>query len=254
MLKIARLGILALPVVVGVMTCAVFGQGETPKPPARQEIGQPKPEDFRSPLRNLKALPTNKTSVKSNGVEMTIEVEPEEQKDTTDFLIKWELRYSGPRSPLIITQPSLTLTTNSTMVFMHAVPKNSNYVWTALVHSPIEDVAGAVVIDAYSEETKLPPDPNWMGPIADPTWRTRVKEFFIEVPKHGARNGTMRVSGAKLKKLFTKNTRDLTSQEAPNMYITVRHFPCDRGEDFNLDAWTGSLTTETLKVAPFKKW
>lgn len=54
----------------------------------------------RLPLKDLQPSPSNKATVKKDGVEMTFEVELDEKKDTTDLLIKWELRNTGPRPTL----------------------------------------------------------------------------------------------------------------------------------------------------------
>lgn len=255
---IAGLGVFGSPAVI-------FGQDANSAPPIRKQIAEPKPDDFRMPLKEFlksaKPSPKNKTSVTNNGVEMTIEVEPEEVKDSTDILIKWEMRYNGPRSPLIIVQPSLTLTSRTltvldraTWISVAVVPAEREHVWSAFLASPDEDPIRQVVTDAYSEEKALPPRADNIGPLPDFKYVTLSRERFIEVPLGGMGKGTMRISGIRLKKLLKKNTEELEVNRAPQVYLNVQHGPKDRGEELRLDAWTGELTTEFLTVPMFKKW
>jgi hypothetical protein len=141
-----------------------------------------------------------KWSAKSNGVELAIKVRPIANKNATDIEVAWTITYSGPRPPLIIVQPSLELTTGSTMVNVLAAPKEKSHAFPFTVLSARE--GRDHVVDAYGTETPLPArPPNGIStlPMMEMP-RTRTKDWFITVAQGKAAHGAFAISGDKLKK------------------------------------------------------
>jgi hypothetical protein len=60
------------------------------------------------------------------------------------------------------------------------------------------------------------------------------------------------LSGAKAH--FLKHwPEEFDRQQAPPLWLQVRHQPHDRGIAHSLDAWTGELYSRVLRV-PLKRW
>jgi hypothetical protein len=198
-------------------------------------------------------------SAKNNGVELAVELKVVANKESTDIEIAWTIKYSGPRPPLIIVQPTLKLTTMSTTILVYAAPKGKDYALPFLVKSPAEMPGEkGYVIDAYGDRKLLPELPPMLSTIPHPDrfkLRTRTKEWFITVPAGTSAQGVLTISGSKLKDfLLTTYPGHFDPKEPPRLFVNLVHTPFDRGGDFNFDAWVGELSIPYNAVPALPKW
>ncbi len=203
-----------------------------------------------------------RSSAKENGVELAVKVKTVPNKESTDIELAWTLKYSGPRPPLIILQPSMTLTSTSTRLIFYAVPKGKDYALPLSIFGaselPGEDGLD-YILDAWGDKTPLPELPRTLDPFPRPDrgFRTRTKDWFITVPAGKSAEGVITVSGAKLKdRLLTYPTyrEHFGEKDPPRLFVDLFFNPWDRGEPFAFDAWVGKLTIYINPVPALKKW
>ena len=90
--------------------------------------------------------------------------------------------------------------------------------------------------------------------------RRAPKDLFITVEKGKELSGLIKVPVAEVKKqLLAKWPQYIGDHPPAALYVQLLHFPKERGEDLNLDAWTaGGNSWSGLYSAPVKvkisKW
>ena len=243
-------------------------QDKSKKAETGQPAGKPKDDlkkvvDGKLPLALLEQLAAKSvSSVKENGVELAIKVKGVPNKESTDIEFAWTLTYTGPRSPLIILQPSLTLTSGATGLIFYAVPKGKDYGVPFHLFGSFE-MPGyeGYVQDPYGIQTPVLPVIRFeagMGNLINLEalrFRTRTKDWWITVPAGKKGEGVITVSGAKMREHFlTFYLDEFDAKEPPRLFVEFVFGPRDRGGDFNFDAWTGDLNVPINAVPALKKW
>lgn len=231
-------------------------------PPAGKQKVDPKKtlEDSKVSLALLEQEAAKGVwTAKKNGVELAIKAKGVPNKEFTDIEVAWTLTYTGPRHPLIIVQPTLTLTTGATMIAFYAAPKGKDYALPFGVISPMEFPGpNGYITDAYGGKKALPEMSNPMPgnpfpPLVE--FKFRTKDWFITVPAGKSAQGVLTVSGSKLKNyLLTAYPGQFDPKEPPRLFVELFHTPWDRGEDFNFDAWVGNLYIPFNAIPALPKW
>jgi hypothetical protein len=184
-----------------------------------------------------RAMPADSNEVhESNGVEFAVNLKVRRLastgRDVIDF--HWRMGYTGPRPPLIVLEPSLTETwPGTTQVTVYAFPKGSK-------EGRMERF-----------ETPAPADHAEIG------WALRgpPKHWFVTIKKGKTATGTVPLAVADIKELLrSRYPSEFSETVPPKLYVELVHEPNDRGGHYDLDAWTGRLSTRTLEVPDLTSW
>lgn len=188
----------------------------------------PKPDAKEQLEKFIREL--HQRSGRVNGAELTITAEVKD-----DIVhIKWTLDYTGFRQPLIIQKPMYPEYSYGATNVLFIVQGGKN---------PANPIVGFTGTTTTGRE-----------PIRAP------KELFITVEKGKEALGMIKVPVAEVKKqLLAKWPEYISDEPLAALYVQMRHFPKERGEDLNLDAWTaGGNSWSGLYSAPVKvmvsKW
>lgn len=141
--------------------------------------------------------------------------------------INWTLEYYGPRPPLTILKPVFPRGCNGgatfVRVFAEGQPPN-----IPLVRLNQQD---------------CPAGP-WFADI----------DSFITIEKDKKVSGEIDLLVTTVKAKLIKEWPELFDGPAPPvLYLQFHHQPRDRGEDHGLDAWTGNLDSQVMKLK-IAKW
>jgi len=238
---------------LGVLTLLAFAEQN-----AKTDVGKPKTATEISKV-SLTMLEQESAkgvlSAKKNGVALAIKLKGAAEPERTDLEITWTLTYTGPRSPLIIVQPSLHHTSGATMAILYAVPKGKDFGLPFVVHGPIE--MDGFVIDAFGDKIALPKFKGigTLPPLDRFKMRTRTKDWFVTVAAGKSAHGVLTISASKLKEaLLSKYPGQFDPKEPPRLFVDLVFNPIDRGEDFDFDAWVGELNIPINAVPALSKW
>ncbi|MCE9566229.1 MAG: hypothetical protein K8U57_29760 [Planctomycetes bacterium] len=195
-------------------------------------------EDSRISLDYLKecAWPADNDRIyECNGVEWRVKVKIgrllSTGKDTIEF--HWKMKYSGPRPPLNILIPSL----------MSSWPKTTE---VRVYAFPLGTELGRMI----KFQTPEPEDG-----IVGLLFRGALREWYMTIRDKETESGIVVLAIDDIKtELRSKFPSEFSGSEPPILYVRMIHQPEDRGQKFNLDAWTGVLITDHLQVDNFKKW
>ncbi len=136
-------------------------------------------------------------------------------------LIRWKIDYTGPRFPFTIWKPGMT--------FMH-------YGGTSVELLAVTEDGKQHVVKIQAD---LPP----------PLIYVRDREGFATLKKGESATGTIEVGlGRNFNKVQLTLDDALTRITPQRLYVRLRHKVGERGERYNLDAWTGELQTELIPV------
>lgn len=183
---------------------------------------------IRDEIESSKKFATRVNGVKLDATVEVVQSKEGEKKDRQKtvhiqrkLLFHWTLDYDGPRQPLIILTPSLTLPTNrQTRIDFHAFGADSNNV--------VESFSSVWLRDAVR---------------IDPS-------FFTTVPMGKKGTGTIEISAAALQETLRKDRVTRLVPYPPRVILArLRHEPNVRGRDDNLDAWTGFVQTKLFRIA-----
>jgi hypothetical protein len=152
-------------------------------------------------------------------------------EDKGQVRIAWQMIYKGPRPPFVIVEPSLNGDHDHTELRVFARGKNGS------IHS-LHLMAPASKWDLVKAATE--------GVRPKPVRRSQ----FLTANKDQPLKGELVVSKQQLLKLFQVEWPDQFHAGSRLLAIELLHMPADRGEQWNLDAWTGWLYSE---VVQFKK-
>ena len=152
------------------------------------------------------------------------------EKDGKNVLrVRWRIKYAGPRWPLVIREPSLTRPAfRGTEIDVIAKGKSGEVYRTALANPP------------------------W-SPFN--TNRISEKDWFLTIPKEkGNAEGVLEADLAEVKRRLLKYyPDDFDPKTAPELYVRMEHDVMERGDEVDLDAWTGHLMATPVKVID-PKW
>jgi hypothetical protein len=153
--------------------------------------------------------------------------------------VNWRITNGGARSPLVILKPSIKDLTGATELIIYAVPKGSDHAYMLQIMPPA------------AIEWLLP---GFFGPLGLP--RLHIdKEWYVTIPEGKSANGTINLSAADLKMYFLGALPDeFKDGEAPQLFVHFFLGPFARGEELELDAWTGRLLIQAIAVPRFDKW
>ncbi len=133
-----------------------------------------------------------------NGVLLQASVRIQPRQDADKIVLDWTLDYEGPRSPLIILEPSLEFTTRGQTVLMF-LAKGKN----GIVHA----------FDVASPN----PDPFRSPAMGSPSWAK--KEWFVTIDKKKALTRSLDVSARKVRDHFTVYYPDQYEASAPELHV-----------------------------------
>lgn len=148
--------------------------------------------------------------------------------------IHWTLDYTGFRQPLIVQKPTYPEYSYDATSLFFILRGGKNPA------SPNVGLRGE--------------PPGAHAPARAP------KELFITVEKGKEASGLIKVPLAEVKKQVLDKWPEYTTDKLPiELYVQMLHFPKERGDDLNLDAWTaGGSFRSGLFSAPVKinvlKW
>lgn len=153
-------------------------------------------------------------------------------RDVLDF--HWRMKYTGPRPPLIILEPSLIDSwPKTTRVVVFAFPKGSKEGRGEIFETtePGEGVANGWALHG---------EPRY---------------WYLTVRKGETATGVMPLAVADIKQRLRARYPDEFSEKVPpKLYVEMTHQPDNRGWTYDLDAWTGTLHSSTLEVPDLQKW
>jgi hypothetical protein len=179
--------------------------------PPKGELKDEVPYKIERLIENYK-----KYSGRKNGVLLEVKAEVKAKGDVI-LVLHWSIDYAGPRFPLHILQPSLGV---------------GWYGQTYVVLFPVDEKGIAHPVGIHPEV------PGFLT--------TNAKEAFLTVNRGEEAKGTIEVP---LKKAGTRKIQvGKVSIPPGRLFVQLRHAPYDRGERFNLDAWTGSGSQGTLQT------
>jgi hypothetical protein len=177
-------------------------------------------------------------TVQKNGVTFSVRAKLAGKSGQVE--LHWELKYDGPRSPLVIVKPTLDLPTQGqTRVIFLAAALGRGDAHPYGFFSPTEfekpPAAGGTVPQLPKVKTS--------------------KDWFLTIPKGKSTRGSFTFPLKQLKEYYLRLRPDHFDRErAPHLYVQVYYTPFDRAEEFNLDAWTGDLSPHPLLVPGLTRW
>jgi hypothetical protein len=188
-----------------------------------------KPEDAPRAF-DLATLREMDKPVKVNGVTLTIEARQLLSDRSDRIYVRWLLHYSGKRWPFVILEPTLTRNTvEQTHLFIYATGKGGE-TYAMEHYSPSGEP-----LDATGESTRSKPD------------------WFVKVNRSAAA-GSFEIPTSDVKRFFSKKLpQEFPDNMRPRIHVRLYHYPTDRGEKFNLDAWTGRLDSNVVEIE-LKEW
>jgi hypothetical protein len=153
-------------------------------------------------------------------------------------MFNWTLDYTGPRSPLIILEPSLIRRTSfQTHVECYAFPKGKTEGRAVKIGSPLA--------------------PHFLGGVSllQPGNEHLAPDWFRWIEKDKPATGTTTLQVSKVREgLQGKYPNEFDPKSPPDLYLTFKHDPSERGELYSLDAWTGTVRGRMLFVDDAKHW
>jgi hypothetical protein len=172
---------------------------------------------------------------RDNGVEWRLKVGRRRLASTGREVIDfdWSIKYTGPRPPLIILEPTLERTTDGqTCAEFYVFQQGVKVGRRLMIRSPYSPLTG-------QWGTPRPPDRDW----------------FLNIPAGRTERGRVSLAVAELKRrLVALYPAEFGQKEPPKVYVEFAHKPWDRGLEYDLDAWTGDLKTYISALPPLKTW
>ncbi len=168
-----------------------------------------------------------------NGVLMTAKV----KKHTADELVvEWGFDYAGPRPPLTILSPVRPDTKD---LFPNTAPINFF----------------AVGADGFPYDESYANDPRTIKgePVPGEGLRQR-RDYYLTVEKGKTATVEVTVPIREHLKRFKEKYPTQFKQPPAKLYFRLVHQPKLRGELFDLDAWTGVLTSEPILLNNLQSW
>lgn len=210
--------------------CLLVGSGSLSR---GQLLEQPKDKDVKSedkaPTSEIKDEDLfkidriidnyKKYAGRKNGVLLQAKAEVKKEGAVV-LLIHWSIDYAGPRFPLHILEPSLNV---------------GSYNQTYLLFFPVDD-------KGISHPVAIHP-----GVHDGPSMAS--KEAFLSVKRGEVARGTIELPLTTVKNAVRLKHPEVFSKFAPlQLYVQLRHTPYERGDTWGLDAWTGKLQSELLRI------
>ena len=207
------------------LTCWAISRAEDPKSVAN--------DDFEKVLGELR-----ESARRVDGVQLAItaEIKSDPTHKIDMIHIKWTLDYTGPRPPLVIQKPMYPEHSYEATRIRVMAPGKSRLVPT--VH--LECIAST--------------------PHLRHLYFPVPAKIFVTIDKGKTASGLITVPmGAVKYELFRRWAKEIGDAPPAALYVQLLHFPKQRGEELNLDAWTaGTSTGSGLYSAPVKvnvsKW
>jgi len=154
------------------------------------------------------------------GVLLSARVAPASSARDNLISLAWTLHYDGPLESVTILELGLARpTSGQTAVTLVAEGKNGKACSISL-RSP----AAAGV-------------------------RSAPAEAFLRILRNGEANGSLELDLADVKASFRKAWPGLFESVPPPLALQLIHKPSDRGEDRGLNAWTGTLQSQVIRIS-----
>jgi hypothetical protein len=186
---------------------------------------------FKEPLDRIQRAVGQPCVSVVNGVKLELSAKVKPDGKGLVIELSWTLTNIAARSPLVIVRPSIDVPNSGTIVMLYLVPDGKDYSYGTSFVSPHED---------------LKPDPDPFG-LALGLPKTRIeKQWYLSVPFRKSAKGTFAISANQFKDSCQKVERGRL--QAPKLFVELCHCPFARGEELDLDAWTGSLGLPPVEV------
>ncbi len=201
--------------VVAVIALALSAQD--PAKPKNDKPVVPKPETLAEQVQRF-----DKFNRRGCGAKLTLTKAELVSKEGVGEVVRvhWEIDYTGPRPPLTICKPSMEPgPQNRTCLRFHYEDGRTDVGRLTYMYNPQERNIYIV-----------------------------VKEDFVTVEK-----GKISVSGVLDVPISTDGRSSLIQQMKRPFYVQLTYNPQERGSQFDLDAFTGELTSNVIQVTEPKK-
>jgi hypothetical protein len=210
--------LLVLAALAGTVPLAFPNRNAVPVPKSRTEF-----EEYWDSARQQ--------GKRRNGARITATVE----KQTAELLvIRWSIDYEGPRSPLVILTPTLD---NGKSLMR----------WQAGFRFNAEGSDGKVYQQYFTSAPRTPD-----GKVMLMMTEYRDKSEYLIIPKDKPASGTAEAP-FKLAEAYKRDFPKAMTSAPKNLFVQFYHGPYDRAEQLGVDAWTGNLITEPIRLEP-KGW
>ncbi|MCI0738259.1 MAG: hypothetical protein L0Y72_04390, partial [Gemmataceae bacterium] len=167
----------------------------------------------------------NELAKRWNGASLHATASIAKGKDGQELHIHWSIDYNGPRLPFTILEPSLTrpIGIQTTVWFFAEFKDGKRYPFLISAPTPSHSLI-------------------LRGPHGS----------FVTVEKGKKAAGTLVLPLARIKETYQHKHGDY-SIESPVLRFQLQHAPKERGQNADLDAWTGQLHSKVVRV-PIKHW
>jgi hypothetical protein len=174
-----------------------------------------------------------------NGIVLAIRTDIGEESGSHVLTIKWRLKYIGKRLPCTILKPSLKIASSgATVVSVFASPGgDGNEVVLPFESPPLrnEDPAKVLPVDG--------------SPFGNMRTNLFPESFFISLDANSCFEEALEIKLSHLRELLDKRAPGVFRDVAPQrIRVAISHNSYDRGERYNLDAWTGKIIAGPLSI------
>ncbi len=209
-----RVAVAGAAIILAALTANAVGLDN---PDAKPAESAPLPVDLK--------LVLSRKEEKKSGAVMTVSAKLTKKDAKTQINVGWTITYDGPRKPLIILEPSLENDVRgSTGVSVYVVADDGK---------------------AYRWGKTNPASPFLLSPYLS------EKEWFVKANEKGVVSGSnITLDVEEIEEYFAANkikVKSLTDASS-EVYLQIYYTTNDRGEQYDLDAWTGRLISNTTKV------
>jgi hypothetical protein len=176
-------------------------------------------------------------STTMNGVKLEFTATQLGPFDDPTIRVQWKMSYIGERLPCVILKPSLEAKTSATTFLeFSAQSKLRNKRGSVKFESPPMEIPPPILGGAFCAGFDF-------GPKGRPR-----KIDFVVLKKDAVYTEQFDVKRSKLEKQFREQMREEFDIRPLTISAFFRHLPWERGEEFNFDAWTGSLVAGSIDV------
>lgn len=224
------LGKAALLAAVLAVSVAALGQAPDPKP-VPPVAPAPRAVEKTGFERRFEFL--GQIAKRKNGARLYARIK---EVTPATLTIQWAIDYDGPRGSLVILTPTFDKNGINTLM-----PHQAGFRFFA------EGAGGAVMQMNYENNPRALDGFPLVGQGAG-QWMP--KEYYLTIDKGKPATGVATASLKTVVAGFKDKYPDGAKQPPTNLMVQFHHGPYDRAEHIDMDAWTGDLYAEPMRIAP----